>query len=405
MTADARPDAPTGVVVRFVGFFFLFGSLGGILTVYLPPYLKSLGFSSAGLGWLLAIPPLLTCLAPLVWAQLADRYGIRLALVRALLFALAALFTAFHVVHTATGVVIALIGTAVFRSGVLPLADALALSNLSSRQYVRIVITNGLSWIVATGLFAYLAADAPASERWAVWTTHVLIALTAVYSLVLTARAQPVTGRPSFADGVALLADRRVQRFLVALMIYWTGMGPFETLLAIHTSEMGFGASAAGYAFGVAIAAEILVMSLARRAGFDLLGIAAVDRMRSRRLLVMVMAATAARWFLSSFASEYYGFLALQTIHGLSFGAFFLLAVGELRVLVPEGLRATGQALLISSTAGVGGMLGALIAGQMHGLGGSPLAFQVAGAITLLACGFLAMSPTGVARPDDRLAR
>jgi PPP family 3-phenylpropionic acid transporter len=389
------PDASTGVLVRFIGFFFLIGSYAGILTVYLPPYLKSLGFSSAEPGRLLAIPPVLTALAPLVWAQLADRYGARLALVRALLIALAVVFTAFHFAGTGAGVAAALIGMAVFRSGVLPLADAVALSSLSATQYVRIVITNGLSWIVATGLFAYLAADAPGAERWAVSASHVLIGITAAFAWLVTGKPQPAAERPSFADGVALLRDRRILRFLLALVVYWTGMGPFETLLAIHATEMGFGASAAGYAFGVAVAAEIAVMALARRAGFDLLGIAAADRDRSRRLMAAVMAATAARWLASSFASQYYIFLALQAIHGLSFGAFFLLAVGELRVLVPDGLRATGQALLFSSTAGLGGMLGALFAGELHGLGGSPLAFQAAGGASLLACLIVATSPRG----------
>jgi MFS family permease len=379
------PDAPASVVYRFTAFFFLFGCLGGIVTVYLPPYIKSLGFTSGELGTLLAIPPLLTVIVPLVWAQLGDRFGIRLILLRVMLFGLVAVFSAFHFVTTGIAVGAALIGLAVFRSGVVPMADALALSNLSSKQYVRIIVANSLSWITSTLVFAYVFSELPAADHWAVKITHVMMAITAVYSLFLTANLQPKTERPSLRQSLSLLKDRRILRFLILLMIYWASMGPFDTLLAIGTNEVGYGASAGGYAFAIAIGAEVLVMTFGKRFGFDFFNMPSNEPKRARKLMFIVMAATSVRWLLSSIAPNLGVFLALQTIHGLSFGAFILLAVGEMRVLVPEGLRATGQALMMSSMGGVGGMIGALIAGNMHGIGGSPLAFQVAGGIAALA--------------------
>ena len=396
--------APRHVVVRFVVFFFLFGNLAGLITVYLPPYIKSLGFSSEELGRLLAIPPLITCFVPLVWAYIADRYRMRLAMLRLLLLALVVVFSAFYFVESGVGIAAALIGLALFRSGVMPLGDALALSNLSSTQYVKIVITNGLSWVVSTLLFAYFLAEEPPSEQWVLRVTHVLIAATALYSWFLIAKQQPAAEHPKLADTIALLGDRRVIGFLFSIMIYWTSMGPFETLLALHTAEMGYGPSAAGYAFSVAIVAEVLVLMFAKRFGYDLITIAAEQPRRARKLLVIVMGATALRWFASAVAPNMFLFLVLQAIHGLSFGAFFLLAVGHMRAIVPDKLRATGQAMLFSTLVGFGGMLGALCAGQVHGIGGSSLAFQVAGGIVLVAIVFVALSASSHqrdARPRD----
>jgi len=391
--APTIPDAPSSVLVRFTTFFFLFGCLGGIIQVYFPPYLKSLGFSSHELGQLLALPPLITVILPLFWAQLGDRFGIRLVLVRVMLFGLVGTFAAFHVAASGLAIGAALIGMAVFRSGVLPLADALALSNLSSRQYVAVSVANSLSWVVATFLFALLASELPAVDQWAVRITHVMIAITAVFSLVLVAKVQPVAGRPKFKDGIALLRDRRIQLFLITLMIYWTGMGAFDTQLAFHTTAMGYGASAAGYAFDVAIVAEILVMTFAKRFGFDLLNLAKDDPKRARRVMSVVMIATSARWVLTSIAPNLGSLLAIQALHGLSFGAFILLAIGQLRVLVPEGLRATGQALLFSAMGGIGGMLGALLAGAMAEIGGPALAFQAASVVVLVALAFTHIAP------------
>ena len=386
--APEIPDAPASIFYRFTIFFFLCASLSGIITVYLPPYLESLGFTSHERGELLAIPPLLTCFVPLVWAQLGDRFGIRLRLMQLALFCLVATFTIFHFAVTGFAVAGALVGLAVFRSAVTALADPLALSNLSSRQYVHLNVANSVAGILATSLFAYLASELPAVDQWAIKITHLTIAITALYSLVLVAKIQPVSERPHLRDGLALLRDRRMQRFLISLMIYWVSMGPFDNLLAIHTTRMGYGASAAGYAYSVAVGAEVVVMMFAKRLGFDLLDMAKTDPPRARRLMSIVMAATAIRWSLSSIAPNLACFVALQTIHGLSFGAFILLAVGELRVLVPEGLRATGQTLLPTACGGIGAMLGSLLAGAMDDVGGSVLAFQVAGGVVVVALVF-----------------
>jgi PPP family 3-phenylpropionic acid transporter len=380
-------------LARFLGFFFVFGGFGGVYTVYLPPYLKSLGFSSTERGQLLAIGPLLMCIAPVAWAQLADRRGARLQLVRALLAALAAAFALLYAARSGAALAVALTLVAALRAGVLPLADALALSALPSARYVLVVVASGASWIAAIGLFSAIAADAPGRESWVLGASHALIGAALVASLLLRAPPQPPAARASAAAARALLADRRLRRFLAALVLYWISMGPFETLLALHAEAAGFGASAGGYAFGVAIAAEIAVLLAARRPGLDLLGLAGTDRARSRRWLTAVMLATAARWSLTAIAPHPAAFLALQLVHGLSFGAFFLLAVGELKVLVPESLRATGQALLVAATAGGGAMLGALLTGLADDLGGSSLAFHGAAVAALLAAALLAAHP------------
>jgi PPP family 3-phenylpropionic acid transporter len=142
----------------------------------------------------------------------------------------------------------------------------------------------------------------------------------------------------------------------------------------------------------VGIFAELVVLSSAKRFGYDLIAIALTDQPRARRLMAAVMAATAVRWFMSALAPSEGVFLAVQLLHGLTFGAFILLAVGRMLVLVPESLRATGQALLLSAVVGVGSTFGSLLAGRMAEYRDTAFAFEIGGCAVVVALVFFLLT-------------
>jgi PPP family 3-phenylpropionic acid transporter len=55
--------------------------------------------------------------------------------------------------------------------------------------------------------------------------------------------------------------------------------------------------------------------------------------------------------------------VALQGLHGLTFGLYWAAAVRTLEHLVPSRLRATGQTLFSAATFAVGGAIGYRVAG------------------------------------------
>src|SRR5690554_539524 len=73
---------------RLSGFYFFYFALLGAIAPFIALYFDHLGFSAARIGELVAIPMLMRCIAPNLWAWLADRTQKRLAIVR-----LGALFT------------------------------------------------------------------------------------------------------------------------------------------------------------------------------------------------------------------------------------------------------------------------------------------------------------------------
>ncbi|MDB4956498.1 MAG: Nucleoside:H+ symporter:Major facilitator superfamily [Myxococcales bacterium] len=394
MTEQAASKRTFGL---FAIYYFVYASQLGIATIYLPPVFVALGLSGKQLGAVLGIPPLVGCVAPLVWGHLADRTGHRSRVLRLISLGAVGGFLGLYFANDTVSLAAVLIVIAAFRSGMPPLVDALALAKLDSRQYVRARVCESIGWISTTFLFGRVFAGTTVDGTWAIRIPHLCLAVAAAVPWLLPTEA-PVSGpRPTVGDTFRLLRDRRLQTLLLPLMIYWVGMGPFDTMLALHAESLGFSASAAGDAFGVAVIAEIVVMTIASRASIDLFG---SRRWSAKRVLLFVMASTALRWWLTAIVTHLWAFLAIQAIHGLSFGAFVIVSIREVRALVPERLRATGQALLFSIVGGVGGTLGALIAGSMYDVGGTALAFKVgAGAVAVAFAAMLFHRETVAAEP------
>jgi MFS transporter, PPP family, 3-phenylpropionic acid transporter len=67
---------------RLSGFYLFYFALLGATAPFLALYFHHLGFSSARIGELVAIPMLMRCVAPNLWGWLADYTGQRLLIVR-----------------------------------------------------------------------------------------------------------------------------------------------------------------------------------------------------------------------------------------------------------------------------------------------------------------------------------
>jgi len=102
-------------------------------------------------------------------------------------------------------------------------------------------------------------------------------------------------------------------------------------------------------------------------------------------LLATAFAGSALRWLALSQAESAAAVVALQLLHGLTFGLFWSYSVEALSRLVPGPLRATGQALFTAVVFGLGNAVGYQLAGRaLDWYGRSPPLFAWAGAIELL---------------------
>ncbi len=102
-------------------------------------------------------------------------------------------------------------------------------------------------------------------------------------------------------------------------------------------------------------------------------------------LFATAFAGSALRWLALSQAEGAAAVIALQLLHGLTFGLFWSCSVEAMSRLVPAPLRATGQALFTAVVFGGGNAVGYQLAGlALDHYGRTPPLFAWAGAVEVL---------------------
>ena len=94
-------------------------------------------------------------------------------------------------------------------------------------------------------------------------------------------------------------------------------------------------------------------------------------------MLAAAFAVSVVRWLAIAGLRAPGALIALQALHGMTFGMFWSAAIALIAATVPASLRATGQALLVMSI-NLGGALGNAITGRVYDAYGSRLLFVLA---------------------------
>jgi len=372
-------------------YFLLYVGVGAFLPYY-AAYLRGLGFSGEQIGTLQMIPPVLAPAVALGWAAWSDRHGSPTDGLRraAALAALAGLALPFARGPVAIAVVLGLV--ALGDRAIIPLLDATTLeaSRRGGPPYASIRLWGSVGFCLAA-LGVGRALSARGELPGDVLVPAVMSAAVAGYAVVLwtlprTAGAA-LGPRPGRADVRALLRDRTLLAFFGACFLHWTAVGPYHLFFGVLVRERGLPSDVTGIAMTAGVVAEILALLLAPRLE---------RRFSPRALLGFAFAVSAARWLLTWKLEGGVALVLLQLGHGLTFGLFWATAMASLGFLVPQRLRATGQAILTAVLAAANA-LAFQAAGRLYDLHGSaaPL-FGWAAALELAALAWV-VTLTGLA--------
>ena len=341
-------------------YFLYYGAVGSLLP-YFAPYLRGLGFSGTEIGAVQMLGPLVAPVAALGWAALADRTGaperaLRLATAVSLL---GAALLPLARTPLAAGAVVLLM--ALGDRAVVPLLDSITLAHVraaAGASYARIRLGGSLGFAglaLLMGAALALRGDRPGDPLLPLTVLGLVAALAATVR-GLPHAAPPEGPRPGLADLRALLADRTLLALLGACALHWLACAPFHLFFGLLVRDRGLPSAVTGLGMGAGVAAEVgLLLWFPRLEG----------RFRLRTLLAVAFAGSSLRWLLLSRAEGAAAVVALQLLHGLTFGLFWGSAVAALGRLVPVRLRSTGQALFSAVVFGGGNALGY----QLSGLG------------------------------------
>jgi PPP family 3-phenylpropionic acid transporter len=380
--SDAAPASRTAGWLPLVGLYGLYYGTVGILLPFLPAYLKGLSLSGAQVGALLALGPLMSLVAPPLFGHWADRTG-RLGGV--LTFISVGAFLGLLPLLRATtfwAAAVALAAYAFFSSSITTLLDSMALHRVavSGGSYARLRLFGSAGFVCSSALFGALVEKV---DRWTVIVPLSLVACYAGWSLTLRAQQVPPAGRQRAFAAWGVVKSRDVALLLAASALHWIACAPFHGNFSIHVAALALPPSVVGASAGLGVLAEIAVM---------LLYPIVAERFSPRHVLAFSFAASAVRWWGMSVAHSAGAIMALSLLHGLTFGAFYIGAVGFLARRIPASQRASGQALLVAVTFGFGGLCGYLCAGAGYDWLGGHRLFAVGGALEVVAAGIVLLA-------------
>ena len=336
---------------------------------FLPAYLRGLGLTGTDISTVSAMTPLFALVVPLAWAYLADRTHrhdrvLRVVVCGAWIGFVPMLFAStFTVVFTGWALY------ASFAVAVGGLADAFAVARVrAGAVYGQIRLWGSVGYVFAALLLGAVlsARDRPADRLVpiAMW-----LALGCAFAAALRLRgAGEASTRPRGADVVALLRDPRLRLLLAIAALHWICLAPYNVYFGVFLRDIGLGPLSCGLAYSTGVVMEVIVLMTFHRLEV---------RFRLPTLLAAAFAVSAARWLAIALCRSPAALIALQALHGMTFGMFWSATIALIAATVPPSLRATGQALLVMSL-NLGSAFGNAVSGRVYDAHGSRLLFLLA---------------------------
>ena len=386
----ARTPATDGPRVALgAAYVTNFGALAAS-SPFLAVHLGVAGFSPPATAQLLALLLFVRVVAIPAWTLLADRAGSVGGILRLVSAGALVAFAALLLDPGPAVVAVCLLAFAVFRAPFGALLDSVALRDVREKGAafgaVRAWGTAGYALgAVVTGAFV-----ARLGSRAVLYVSTALLAaaLGAAWSVRGKDAALGHGGGEWRLVGTLLRRPRVLLLFAVAFL-QEIGLAPYDALFTQYLTKLA-GATAAGVAIALGAGAEFLF----------LLGAASVvRRLGPERLLVLACAASAGRWATIALVAGSGILVAIQVLHALSFGAFYVASVTLMDRETPPSLRASGQGIFGSFAFGVAAAIALSFAGLVEGRAGIPAVFALAAGASLAAAMIAALLGRSAAPP------
>lgn len=305
---------------------------------FFPPWLASQGLDGRQIGLALALAMVIRVAASPPITALGDG---RIGAVRLLVALNAAGAAGYLLLPLVTGVgplTGAVVLIAVLAAAIVPLGDHLTIAHVRAQpalDYGRIRVWGSVSYLLVTlaggALFSLHGVDTVPLALAALAILAALVAFSAPEDPSRAARPEAAGAAPAAPGQMRLLWTA-----VLASALINASHAPLYAFGSIYWTQAGFSPAAIGLIWATGVMAEIVVLwwtgprtGSGVRAGLFWLAAAAV---------VAVL-----RFALMPFVQGYAGFLALQALHALSFGAQLIGVIIVIGALSPEGRRAAVQ--------------------------------------------------------------
>lgn len=383
---------------RLSGFYGLYFALIGCIVPFWGIYLQHRSFSAADIGLLLALFSAVRIVAPNIWASLSYSVEhiitpIQLMRLGGVLMTLS--FVAFYWATEFWHYAVIMLIYGFFWSAILPQYETLTLDHIKDNVSIY---SNMLLWgstgfiIVVTVLgwaFDYISIEYLPAIMLGIMAFIVLNSL-----LLMPAPEQeqsPELVSDQDAKNETVIAQRNTPEqhdknrrlkiglysFLIINVLLQITHGPYYVFFTMHLQQFDYSNSMIGLLWSLGVIAEIILFW---KISFFM------RRWSWRELVILSLLLTAVRWAITAyFASNLALLIFAQCLHAFSFALLHVVSISYIGLFFPGKQRLKGQALYSGLGFGLGGALGAYLAGVTWIIQGSQFVFISAAAIALIA--------------------
>ena len=358
------------------GLSLLATSALGAVGPYLAVTLGRAGIEGGVVALLMGVAPLFRLLFGPAAGWIADRFHAETRVLRTAtgMAALGALGVALAA-PTPLGRAAGIAGTIVLSAGrvaILPAIDGAILKALGTRsaRYGRV-----RSW----GSLGYLAAAVLAPLVVPSGNPIVLGVVLSVLLFVATCVLPRLPAGTPTAVGPALRAlgsSSAIRWILLGAALHYAPIGTYDLYFAVYVKELGLPLWATGVSIALGVGVEVLVLWL---------GEPLLRRFAPTTLLRFAVILGVPRWLGTALLPWPWMIVALQVVHGVSFGAFWIAVVALLAKRAPHAIQTSAQTLLSAAVGGLGALLAAAGGGLVLARAGGRAMFLVDAVVAVLA--------------------
>ncbi len=364
---------------RLSAFYFAYLGALGAFAPYFAPYLETRGLSAWQISLVMSLWYATRVLAPSIWGAATARSSRPIVWLRAGAVASLLCFAMFLLPLQFAGIVVVMLLYASAYNAIMPQFEALTLASLGAQRsrYGRIRVWGSVGFVCANlGFGALLQALGYG------WLVAILLPVFGLLVAATFINHEPANAAQENellgfrATVLPRLGDRALQIFLLTAMTMQLAHGAFYVFLSLHLDRNGYAPQQIGAVWSIGVAAEIAMFLFVPRL---------MTRFSPRVLMASCFVVGTLRWIVTALLPQFGWVIALAQLgHAFTFAVFHSASIQAISQFFPGRSGVHGQGLLYGFSSGLGGVLGALLAGALWELGGGRASFLGAALVSLL---------------------
>jgi PPP family 3-phenylpropionic acid transporter len=350
-------------------FYFFYFAIIGVYVIFMPKVLVLSGYSASEIGIIFAISPLVRFILPFAFTKglKIDKKLFNLALLVMLFSSL----SFYYSLSSFYKLIFSNIGLGIGLSIVLPYIEVISLSLIGKERYGKIRLFGSLGFVLVALLLVRFLSDSFIALNYLLITTFFTTLV--AYFIAKNPHAKREQKEYSQND-IDLFRDWRLWLGLTLMQV---SFGSFYNFFTIYETDFGISLDTTINLWVFGVVAEILMLFFQGR----------FLRNNLLSILQLTTFITSFRWLLLYFFPQNLLLVFFtQSLHALSFALFHSAAISYLFFRYKH--KALAQQFFSGITYGLGGFLGALLAGYIYEWFSNEL-FLSSSFIAMLACGFL----------------